>query len=77
MNTVFNEKSDGAMQVWDSLKSAKKPNISLHPTADPKRAEKPLHLSGESDLRAAHENFCSNIDLYIENFSPIVGSKYR
>lgn len=76
-NTIFNKDSDGALSVLDSLKSAKKPDISLRPTSDPKRAEKPLHLSGESDLRSAHENMCANIENYIESSQIITGSSYR
>ncbi len=58
-NTVFNSDSDGAMLAWDSLKSAKRPDVSLRPNTNDQSGTKPLHLSGESDLRAAFENGCS------------------
>lgn len=75
-DTTFNSDSDGALLVLDALKSAKKPNISLRPTSDEKRAEKPLHLSGESDLRAAHENFCACIEMYVGQTGELTGSSY-
>ncbi len=74
-NCVFNSEDENALLVLDALKSAKRsPNV-VKGSIDKERMEKPIHVEGESDLRAAFENLAVGIiNLYRDSnhlFRPV------